>query len=120
MRNVVSFAVGMKARFAHQILAWTILGFTVIHVIGIIFESVIHKENLVWSMLSGRKERVAGVASVHGATVLALAPALPCHGSRLLRQITCESGRLIPGEGDEMGYLPAQFRLCFVTATEPK
>jgi len=39
---------------------------TIIHVLGVIIESIWHKENLVWAMLTGQKEAAAGAASIRG------------------------------------------------------
>ena len=39
----------------HRALAWALLGLVVAHVAGVIYTGVRHRENLVASMLSGRK-----------------------------------------------------------------
>lgn len=64
--GVISFEVGMYAREAHEILAWIILTVTGIHLAGVIIESLIHKDNLIWAMITGRKDVTAGIVSVHG------------------------------------------------------
>lgn len=69
----VSFSTGIIAREAHRFLSWSMLGLIAIHVGGVIVESLIHKENLVWSLITGQKEAAAGVARVHGHHLLGLA-----------------------------------------------
>ena len=44
----------------HRALAWGLLGLVVVHVAGVISMSLQHRENLVASMLSGRKRAPAG------------------------------------------------------------
>lgn len=39
----------------HHYVTWTWLGVVVIHVTGVIFESIIHKDNLIWAMITGCK-----------------------------------------------------------------
>lgn len=40
---------------AHEILANVMLIMVIVHILGVIFASLRHKENLVWAMISGRK-----------------------------------------------------------------
>lgn len=54
--GVLSFEAGHALRATHEYTAWIILGLVSIHVTGVIIESVLHKENLVWSMITGHKE----------------------------------------------------------------
>jgi cytochrome b len=39
----------------HRVLAWTLVGLVTLHVAGVVFSSVRHRENLVAAMLTGRK-----------------------------------------------------------------
>ena len=68
----ISFDIGMDAREAHEVLAWTMLAVTIIHLAGVIIESLIHKDNLIWAMVTGRKDDAAGVISVRGHHYLGL------------------------------------------------
>jgi len=72
LAGLLSYAVGIYSHQVHEVLAWVMLAVTVIHVLGVIVESIFHKENLVWSMLTGHKEGAAGVASVSGHHYLGL------------------------------------------------
>jgi len=72
MRGWVNFEIGMYAREAHEILAWTMLAVTVVHLLGVIIESLIHKDNLIWAMFTGRKDDTAGVVGVRGHHFLGL------------------------------------------------
>ncbi|MGJ7582092.1 cytochrome b/b6 domain-containing protein [Variovorax sp. RHLX14] len=40
----------------HRTSAWTMVGLIVLHLVGVLFTSLRHRENLVASMLSGRKK----------------------------------------------------------------
>jgi len=72
LKGYISFAVGTNARDVHEYLAWVLLGITIIHVLGVIVESLIHKDNLIWAMVSGKKDDTAGVVSVRGHHYLGL------------------------------------------------
>ena len=72
LRGLVSYNIGITSHAIHEILAWSMLGLTAVHVIGVIVESVWHKENLVWAMISGHKDDAAGVAGVRGHHYLGL------------------------------------------------
>jgi cytochrome b len=39
----------------HQVLAWTLLALIAAHLLGVIFTSLRHRENLVRAMFDGRK-----------------------------------------------------------------
>lgn len=66
LRGLISFGVGIAAHPVHEVLAWIMLALTVIHVLGVIIESVWHRENLIWAMLTGKKEAAAGSPSIRG------------------------------------------------------
>jgi len=44
----------------HRALAWAMLGLIALHIAGVVFTSLRHRENLVAAMLSGRKRPPAG------------------------------------------------------------
>lgn len=43
------------SRVIHHYVTWTWLGVVVVHVLGVIFESFIHHDNLIWAMITGCK-----------------------------------------------------------------
>jgi cytochrome b len=43
------------AKVIHHYVTWTWLSVVVIHVFGVLFESFIHKDNLIWAMITGSK-----------------------------------------------------------------
>ena len=51
----LSPAWGEALEETHEVLANLTLAFIVVHVVGVIFSSLSHHENLVWSMFTGRK-----------------------------------------------------------------
>jgi len=56
LKSIVSYEVGSFAKEVHEIFASLMLLLVFLHVSGVIVESVFHNENLVWSMISGKKE----------------------------------------------------------------
>lgn len=68
LRGLLPYAMGAAAKEAHEVLAWTLLALTAVHVAGVVVESVFHKENLVWAMITGYKDGAAagGGVSKHG------------------------------------------------------
>ncbi|MFV2058537.1 MAG: cytochrome b/b6 domain-containing protein, partial [Thiohalomonadales bacterium] len=66
LAGYIHYGVGIIARDIHEVSAWALLAVVVAHLGGVIVESVLHRENLIWAMISGRKETVAGVRSVRG------------------------------------------------------
>jgi len=55
LKNIVSYGAGTLSKEIHEIIAIVMLLLVAGHVTGVIVESIYHKENLVWSMISGRK-----------------------------------------------------------------
>ena len=64
LKGLVSFEVGNAAKEAHELFAFTMLLVVIVHVGGVILESVWHKENLVWAMITGYKPDLANVVKV--------------------------------------------------------
>lgn len=72
LRGLVNFNIGIISHSVHEYLAWFLLLVTAIHVLGVISESVWDNENLVWTMISGKKEAAAGTPSIYGHHYLGL------------------------------------------------
>lgn len=61
----------------HETLAYTLLGVVIVHIAGVLVSSVLHRENLVRSMLSGYKSGSAGgIRARHRVIGAALAAAV--------------------------------------------
>ncbi|MDP8566239.1 cytochrome b/b6 domain-containing protein [Methylophilus aquaticus] len=43
------------SRVIHHYATWTWLGVVVVHVLGVLFDSFIHHDNLIWAMITGCK-----------------------------------------------------------------
>lgn len=54
-KGIVSFDVGVASKGVHEIAAITMLLVAGFHFSGVVFESVFHKENLIWAMITGYK-----------------------------------------------------------------
>jgi cytochrome b len=72
---------GEWAEEAHEALAWALLGVVIVHVAGVALSSVLHRENLVAAMITGRKrgapaEAITGPRWIVGVAVAALVAAL--------------------------------------------
>ncbi|HEC17507.1 MAG TPA: cytochrome B [Sedimenticola sp.] len=59
----LSFAQGEMAHNLHELLAWSMLGLVAVHIAGVVVESLLHRENLVAAMLTGRKPSKPGMVS---------------------------------------------------------
>ncbi len=55
LKNIVSYDIGALSKEFHEGIAIAMLLLVFGHVAGVIVESILHKENLVWSMISGHK-----------------------------------------------------------------
>ncbi len=51
----LGFAAGSSARVAHELAAWSLVALVTVHVLGVVGESLVHRENLPLAMLTGRK-----------------------------------------------------------------
>jgi cytochrome b len=72
---------GEWAEETHEAFAWALLGVVIVHVAGVVLSSVLHRENLVAAMITGRKrgaatEAIRGPRWIVGAAVAALVAAL--------------------------------------------
>lgn len=56
LAGIVSFDGSAPFREAHEIAAWSLLLLVIIHFLGVITESVLHRENLVGAMFRGTKK----------------------------------------------------------------
>ena len=55
----------------HGALAWALLGVVVVHVLGVLLSSVLHRENLIAAMITGRKHGAPSEAIRHSRWVVA-------------------------------------------------
>lgn len=53
--GALTFAAGERLVSAHAWLAWALLGLVALHILGVVVESVVHRENLALAMVTGRK-----------------------------------------------------------------
>lgn len=60
----VTMAMATKVRDAHEFFAWTMLGIVFVHLLGVLVQSRIHRQNLTKAMLNGYKVSGKGIASV--------------------------------------------------------
>ena len=68
----VRFSVGVKFHQVHATLAWVMVGVVAAHVLGVLVESLLHRENLVASMVTGCKRVVRGSVPVRQRRCIAL------------------------------------------------
>ncbi len=61
----VTWAMGGLARPAHEFLAWSLFAVVMLHLGGVILESIWHKENLTAAMVSGFKDGGEGRGGGH-------------------------------------------------------
>lgn len=68
----IPFQVGFNAHILHLILAWLLLGVVGAHLLGIIIESVLHRDNLIAAMITGYKAGPHGSRGVDQRGVVAI------------------------------------------------
>jgi hypothetical protein len=60
----LGFSAGAVLHRIHEILAWVMVGVVVVHLLGVLVESLLHRENLVAAMVTGNKRGQEGTPSV--------------------------------------------------------
>ena len=63
LAGLLNYPQGRFAHEFHEWLSWLMLGMVIIHLIGVLVESLLHRENLVVAMLTGFKPSAAGTIS---------------------------------------------------------
>jgi cytochrome b len=63
LAGLLSFRAGAALRELHELAAVVMLGLVAAHLVGVLVESVLHRENLVTAMMSGYKRGEGGAAS---------------------------------------------------------
>ncbi len=63
LAGLLNFPQGHLAHVFHEWLSWLMLGVVIIHLIGVLVESLLHRENLVAAMLTGYKSSVTDAIS---------------------------------------------------------
>jgi len=61
LASFIPYIVGQTSHELHEVLAWTMAGLAGVHVLGVIVESLVHRENLVAAMFSGYKYGQGGL-----------------------------------------------------------
>ena len=98
LAGITSYAVGHAAKAVHEVLVWILAAMVAGHVAGVIVESLLTHENLVASMITGRKELPEGPRFRH------------CGGHAGAQQ--WQAGRLCSAS--------ARFRWCCSAGCRPK
>lgn len=65
MQGLDAFWGVLWVQTLHKVAAYTILALAAVHVLAAVRESVRHRENLIWSMITGRKRAPAGSDIAH-------------------------------------------------------
>lgn len=63
LAGMLSFEQGTLFGKIHEMIAFALLGLVLVHLLGVLVESLVHKENLVASMIHGRKAAPFGAAA---------------------------------------------------------
>jgi cytochrome b len=72
LAGLISFAWGDIWYEWHDILAWLMLGFVGIHILGVLVASCLHQENLIKAMITGYKNIATEITSVANHSLLAI------------------------------------------------
>ena len=70
LKELIGFKTGNRVKEVHEFLAWFMAAVVAVHLCGVIVESLYHRENLIWSMITGRKTASAGTPGVRGFALL--------------------------------------------------
>jgi cytochrome b len=60
----LGFSAGVVLHRVHEILAWMMVGVVAVHLLGVLVESLLHRENLAAAMLTGNKRGQGGAPTV--------------------------------------------------------
>jgi cytochrome b len=63
LAGLLNYPQGRLAHDIHEWLSWLMLGMVILHLMGVLVESLLHRENLVAAMLTGFKPSAAGTIS---------------------------------------------------------
>ncbi len=81
LRGLFDFEAGAYFHSIHEFLAWVMLVLVIVHLFGVLSESLIHRENLAAAMIHGQKARrgahLPPVRSRAGIAFLMVLPLLP-------------------------------------------
>ena len=83
LAGLISPQIGDASHEIHEVLANAMLVLVLIHLGGVLVESVIHRENLIWSMITGVKEALAGTPGVRNFGLIGVALLAIAAGSAL-------------------------------------
>jgi cytochrome b len=61
----LGFSAGAVLHRVHEILAWVMVGVVAVHLLGVLVESLLHRENLVAAMVTGNKREQGSTPPVH-------------------------------------------------------
>ncbi len=64
LAGLLNFPQGAVAHEIHELLAWAMLGVVVTHITGVLVETILHRENLIGSMITGYKSVDSNATSV--------------------------------------------------------
>lgn len=64
LAGLLSYRDSILPRQLHAVVAWSLLGLVALHLLGVLVESLAHRENLAWSMISGYKPKRKTTESV--------------------------------------------------------
>lgn len=67
LAGLIGFAAGAQAHQLHELLAWSMLALVAVHLIGVVVESWLHRENLAAAMVHGHKRSALAPVAAHGA-----------------------------------------------------
>ncbi len=63
LAGLLNYPQGESVIYLHEVLSWVMLGTVAVHLTGVATESILHRENLVGSMITGYKKAAQGTIS---------------------------------------------------------